>query len=261
MRIYKERNGVYYVAFKAKGGRTATLSTGQRNRREAEAYVREAKIEELERASEVGALTHQALSRILAGGEVTLPAAVQMWKDHHSSRRKLAPTTIACSEALLNSWIKDRRLENFLLCEVDDAMIHNYVNGESSRSRTSRLRVLSAIKSLFNFCSEKGLCTGRPSHLVDVVLDGMPHSLRESREVLPFTDEEIEMLLRNSSGFWHAAITISSETGLRLGDVAQLEWQCVTDDLLIVWTDKRDRRVMLPLTDGLRNAIFGTKKL
>ena len=50
------------------------------------------------------------------------------------------------------------------------------------------------------------------------------------------------------SPFWRAACHLSLEYGLRLSDIAKLEWvSFLKPGKLIVWTDKHDRRIELPL--------------
>jgi hypothetical protein len=40
--------------------------------------------------------------------------------------------------------------------------------------------------------------------------------------------------------------------GLRLGDICALEWACLKEPgKVVVWTDKRDTRVDLPVDDDL----------
>ena len=58
------------------------------------------------------------------------------------------------------------------------------------------------------------------------------------------------------AAFWQFAILISWEIGLRLGDICSLEWDCfTTPGRVTVWTDKRDRRISVPLSDELQQLI------
>jgi len=52
--------------------------------------------------------------------------------------------------------------------------------------------------------------------------------------------------------FWTFAVTIGDELGLRLGDICQLEWECFRNPrTVIVWTDKRDRRIEVPISERI----------
>jgi len=50
--------------------------------------------------------------------------------------------------------------------------------------------------------------------------------------------------------FWYSVVRIGPCTGLRLGDICSLEWKCfdVAAMTMIVWTDKSDTRIILPIT-------------
>jgi integrase len=52
--------------------------------------------------------------------------------------------------------------------------------------------------------------------------------------------------------FWYCATLIGCYAGLRLGDICSLEWSCLQHpNKLIVWTDKRDTQVELPVDENL----------
>jgi integrase len=52
------------------------------------------------------------------------------------------------------------------------------------------------------------------------------------------------------------AVSQAKETGLRLSDIAQLEWRSFAEDgKLITWTEKTNKRMELPITNALRALI------
>lgn len=72
------------------------------------------------------------------------------------------------------------------------------------------------------------------------------------------TDEEVDALLANSSGELHLMIVIGINTGLRLGDVLNLEWARNIDferREIVVETSKTGKLVVLPMTDELHDAL------
>jgi len=55
----------------------------------------------------------------------------------------------------------------------------------------------------------------------------------------------------HTTGFWNAAVRLSYWVGLRLTDIACMEWASVSPDEVIVWTRKTHTRVALPISDPL----------
>jgi len=56
--------------------------------------------------------------------------------------------------------------------------------------------------------------------------------------------------------FWLVAVRIGKETGLRLSDIAQLEWRCVErPDEIAVWADKTNKRTSHKISKELHNLI------
>jgi integrase len=116
--------------------------------------------------------------------------------------------------------------------------------------------------SFFDWLAAKGYTTGNLAKLVPVDLAKLTMEQKEPKEKMAFTHQEIVNLLRitdpatkstGSSRWWHYAISVGRYAGLRLGDIAQMEfdnWH-VNDTIqkLVVWTEKRDKRVSLKIDD------------
>ncbi len=61
----------------------------------------------------------------------------------------------------------------------------------------------------------------------------------------------------SEKSFWRFAVICSRENGLRLSDIAQLEWRCVTDaHTLTVWTGKTNKRLVHKMSPYLEGALF-----
>jgi len=161
--------------------------------------------------------------------------------------------------------------------------VNEFVNPEDSYEKlTTRRSRLTAVKGFIKFCMAKGYCFTNPASLVRVNMRLMSHAQKEVTKQQPFTPDDLSRLLSHiDTGisnleadlmnntykgdrrvkredninarldwllFWGAACIISHEVGLRLGDVAQLEWDSVNDDSITVWTDKKNMRVKIPFT-------------
>ena len=56
--------------------------------------------------------------------------------------------------------------------------------------------------------------------------------------------------------FWLFAVRCSSTTGLRLGDICQLQWRCFGEPgKIVVWTDKTNRRIEHILSPELEEIV------
>ncbi|MEI6198062.1 MAG: tyrosine-type recombinase/integrase, partial [Verrucomicrobiota bacterium] len=61
---------------------------------------------------------------------------------------------------------------------------------------------------------------------------------------------------RSEAFFWLFAVRCSSTTGLRLSDIAGLEWRCFGEPgKLVVWMDKTNRRIEHPLPEELETMV------
>jgi integrase len=207
--------------------------------------------------SKVVDLTHQVVTQIVAGKNVLVPDAVKAWYEHVTGSKILSPTTIYNNLGFLSRWVGEMNLDKKSLTLIQPRDISDYVN-RGSEKRTSAVRKLSAIRSFFAFCQDSGLTYRNPASksLVKVTYDVFTHDEKENREREPFTPEEVEALLKVAGPFWRAAIRISLDAGLRLGDIAKLEWSSFKEGRLIVWTDKGNTRVDIPVSDAINEALL-----
>jgi integrase len=115
---------------------------------------------------------------------------------------------------------------------------------------------LAGLRSFFNFCSIRKYTDGDPSRLVSIKCHLLTHAQKEARVRQPFTEAEVKALLQatdprahaGADPFWYCAIAIGRYTGLRLGDICNLEWDCFTEPgKMKVWTNKSNTAVLLPL--------------
>jgi integrase len=152
------------------------------------------------------------------------------------SRADLANTSVSLiREKHLDQWLNDR---------------------ERTDKAASRRVDLASLRSFFNFCSIRKYTDGDPSKLVSIKWNLLTHAQKEARVRQPFTDAEVAALLNATDPrahadvdpFWFCAIAIGRYTGLRLGDICSLEWDCfAAPGKMKVWTNKSDTSVLLPL--------------
>ena len=140
--------------------------------------------------------------------------------------------------------------------DIDEFHLNSYINDTEKETTVGTRRYkLSALRTFLTYCVNKGWRKDNPAALVKVNIRKVPHRSREAKKKEAYTSEEIKYILANTDGFWRAAILIALETGLRIGDIVQLEWDCFTHDSIVVWTDKRDKRVDLKMSLRLHKTI------
>ena len=155
----------------------------------------------------------------------------------------------------IERFVKDTRIK--ALGKVDENVVHEWINNrdDTTTAGTRRFK-LACIKGFMSFCVVKGYIPTNPVLLVKVDIRRVNHARREAKKKLAFDEAEYLYLLNNvDSPFWKACIAIGIETGLRFGDIIQLEWDCLTPTTITVWTDKKDKRVSLGISDTLQRAI------
>lgn len=253
-----KRSGKYYVEVPTAGG-PRRVTTRCTDKADAKRVVSQSNVKELIIQANAGRLTNEAMSKIVGRGrKVTLALAVQEWSDWARSIGH-SEFSIKNMGGQMREWLRVAKTSHLPPSMVAEKQISAWVNDpKEALKATSRNMKLASVRSLFRFCAAKGYCIGDPSQLVRVNYSLLSHRQKEVRPRAVFTDQEIAILLSEchrraadgdlSALFWKAAIAIGRWTGLRLGDICQLEWDCLeVPGQISTWTDKRDRRVSLPL--------------
>lgn len=226
------------------------MSTKCSNRDDAVSVANQSGLKQAELAARAGKLTAEAISKILTGQRITLQGAMDAWLDRLSCRGR-SPRTVHNYKLFVQSFVNEH--SEMMPSSVTEDHINDWLNDSALTQKAgSRMVKLTAMRSFMEYCGDKGWCVGNPANLVEVNYSLMTHEQKEPKQRIPFTDEEVDALLHHTHQegleFWHAAILIGRYIGLRLGDIAGLEWACFEKPgKIIVWTDKHDRRVELPV--------------
>lgn len=248
MKLIQDAQGIYHAHFRTQKGTTGSVDLGTNDPTQAEQLAKEVHIPELETVSSIVDLSHQVVTQIVAGKKLTVLDAVREWYEQAKAGKVLSPTTVHANKQFLDQWVREMGLVDKPLTAVLPKDVSDYVNRGGER-RSSALRKLSAIRSFFAFCQDNGYMYRNPAgkSLVKVGYEVFRHEEKEKIEREVFSDADIQRLLQVASPFWKAAITIGRETGLRLGDIAKLEWDSLKNGRIIVWTDKANKRVDMPV--------------
>lgn len=250
MKLIKNKSGVYSVRFLTSSGKYSTRSLGVKDRATALKLVKEANIEELETAARVSALRGDVISSIVAGKKISVQFVLDEWKNYKENLSQ-SDQTIYTQESLLNAFFTHSGVK--YLHEITTNMISAYINNDDSAKSDSRSQRLSAINSLFQFSVAKCYIPSDISSLVAVDKSKLSHKQKESTPRVPFTEGEYHHIMRNAPYFMRQATAIAWWTGLRLSDIARLEWDSIDpkEMTFTVHTKKRDARICLPLNDPL----------
>ncbi len=266
----KKIDGTYHVAVHA-SGKTKWIPTGCDTQAEAEKVIAESGVERLSLAAKAGRLTHKAVGQILTGRDLTCREALEEFKKQRSVSQ--ASKTVANNILVISKWLKDAGIESLPPSEVTPQHIGAWINDKNSKwKRSTRQSALAIVRNFCRFCADTGWITSDPSQLVELDDSVMAQDQKGSGDKQPFTEEEVRRLLEAlhqdwrlsetkehelcrdpmDVGFWLVAVSVAKETGLRLSDIAQLQWRSFQETgKLITWIEKTNRRMELPISQEL----------
>lgn len=248
----KRASGVIFVKIKTPAG-VQWLSTGQTSYTKAREVVDMAMVDRLQMAACANALTPDVISRLTTGRRFTCLDVLAAWKEEATP--DLSPDTLANYETLLRQFFDETDHGNSPLSAVRRSTLGAWVNEKGVAVGSRRAR-LAAMRTYYKFASAAGYCVGNPAARVTVQVRDLFFAELEPKETLPLTPEEYALLMASPKlmGFYRCATALAYWLGLRLRDVACLEWASFQGDRVIVWTKKRGVRVSLPIDDPLLGA-------
>lgn len=256
MKLFLGKNKNWFVQFTGEGKTQHELDTGTPDREEAEQIVRDSKVGELEHAAKVMRLGAEAITRIVSGRRISLSEALKEWEKWMRETGHLSPHTVAANLRTVGAWLRDTDLGDMAPASVRPKHINEWINRESTHKRNTRIAWLSILRNFLLFVRANGWLVGEPAQLVRINLNALDHDQKETIHARPFSKGEIELLLGSTwNSFWYAAILLGAETGLRLGDIARLEWASFGEDKITVHTDKTNVRVVVGLSQRVKTLI------
>ena len=211
--------------------------------------VKEAKIEELELAAKINALTKDAITSIVADRNILFQTCVNEWVAF-SKVKSRSHNTIYTQSGQQCTFADKSGIKH--ISDVTSTHVSNWINEPSdSLGFNARGQRLAALRSLFSYAVANSYIVKDPT--VDVAVDAslLSHAQKETKERNPFTKSEYNKLIKHAEGFMKTAITLGWWTGLRMIDISKLEWASWNKDHLVVWTEKQDKRVSLPLDNPI----------
>lgn len=260
-------SGRQYAEIKrGRGEAPIRISTGTCDPKEAKKLVKEAGLDKIQAAHMAGTLTHGAINKLVHGHKMVMADFLDRWEESAKYRNQSASTTLR-NIRTIRRWLTETKLLNKAPTSIKPASLYDWVNKSDERTVSARRRDLSSIRPFLTYIATFAQCVDPDVLQVSVDTRVVGHTKRESRTQRAFTKPEIKKFMAwvpesDHEEFFAVASRISLATGLRLGDVCQLEWSCFSDPGKIsAWTDKSNTRVSLPvddtLTPGLAKALAG----
>lgn len=255
MRLVKNpKTGSYSAVIKTLSGKTITRSLRTKDKAEAKRLVKESKLAEIEAAAKIKALTRDTISAIVAGKNVKIKDVLEEYKNFRILKAH-STHSIYSEETIIEKFLRDQGLENSGISKITTKQIYDYVNSQGTDSLSHKNKKLTSIRGILSYALANAYILKDPSYGVAVDKSKLAHKQKEKRKQPPFTKADYERIRKKCSYFWSIAADFAYWTGLRLSDVARLEWDSFDSfsepQLLIVHTLKTDTRVALPLDDEL----------
>lgn len=175
------------------------------------------------------------------------------------------PNTAKTQAYALWQWYRSLKVgETFTIDKVTEAHVNPFVNSATEQvSRSTRNMRLAALRSLYIYAFEHLILVADKHRnpvgkLMKIRMRGVRHGLKENKRRQPVTEKQYNLLMEDAEGFMRYAIALGYWTGMRLSDIACLEWASYdeAEGTLAVWTMKRDTRIELDLTDDLYGGGF-----
>lgn len=244
--------GIYY--FHLPGGRKINLRTTSKT--EAEKLAKDAHLPEMAHAARANMLSQEAFQRLTVGRKVTVARVITEWKEWLATRRRSVHTIeryVGDVQRFVGSQSGD--LIGALTAKKADAFVNADVAVSTRACRHAALR------SFFGFCQASGYRNDDPSRLTEVSFDGLTHDQKEPNRKPPFSDVEMEMLGEIDDPFWKSAVLLGDAFGLRLSDVALLEWSSFASGRFVFFTEKTNTRVEVDIPEHVQTLLESLPKL
>ncbi len=289
MTLTKKPSGIYHASFRTADGRTRTITTRTKDKAEAKKIVATSKLKELEHIAKADRLTHEAIVRLTAGRKLTVQKALGQWRLHLETNSN-SPRTAKNYVDSVAAWMRDSKTADRPTTAIIESDIDQWLNDPESKSKVATRRWMRAgLNQFFIYCAAHNWVLRNPVTTVKIRYNVLTHEQKETTVRECFTEAELRQLLTGLMAdaarvdaeiarlteaeahantlephyyrsrrliFWAFAVQISWEIGLRLGDIAQLEWASfMYPGKATVHTDKSNRRVQVPISARVSDAL------
>lgn len=249
MKIKKDKKfGYYHVTYVSANGDTITRSLKTKSRKEAEKLVKDSNIAKFEAAAKADALTKDSITSMVAGKNQKIEDVIIGYEKFREMKCH-SKHSVYSEGTNINMFVRDYGIKK--ISDITTENIYEFVNRKDKGSLAHRNKRLTSVRGLISYAIANAYILKDPSYGVAVDRSKLKHEQKEKRKQPAFTKRDYEKIRRNFSYFWSIAADFAWWTGLRMSDIAILEWASFDGDHLIVHTLKTDTRIALPLDDEL----------
>lgn len=251
MKIVKnDKSGTYSVRYTAQDGSLRSTNLKVKSLTKAQDLVKELGIEKLETAAQLGVLSQEVYSKLAHGNLTKYSEVIKLYLDH---LRKLSRSgnSITTYLAIYNQFGADYKATDKPITKIKEEQLFDFLNRQDRTTLANRKLRRTAMNGLFKYAMAKGFTSSNPMLMVAIDKSKLTHRQKEADDREPFTYREYLDVLHQAPYFYRQATALSFWTGLRLGDCCTLEWDSLTHKTVTVWTEKKDKRVVIPIDHEL----------
>lgn len=249
MKLIKSENGNFSVRYKDASGSQRSTNLRTKDKREANRLVKDLKIEELEQAGKLGVLSADVITKIIGSKSMKYKDVLAEYEQHMRLSAN-SDNSIYTMMSIFEQFGRDFKLNDKPMAMINEKHIFDFINAEDGTSLGNRALRRSSLNQLWNFAQIKMYVLTNPIMFIKVDKSKLLHDQKTPKEKRIFYKREVDKMIKHAPYFFRQAIAISYWTGLRLGDIASLEWASIKDrNRMVVWTEKRDKMVSIDTTD------------
>jgi len=256
--IHKNNGPNWYAAYYGPEGTRCFKSTGTADKRMAMQIA--LKFEETAKQARTERLTMKRVRDTLSGiyasvhGE-ELPSDetgpfLKQWLQRKES--ELAESSLVSYQKSINGFLEFiGPRKNKPLDSITKTIVTNWRDSLLKRISPGTVRKqIKVLRAAFNDAVREGRARENPA-------DHVKLKKNEGRNRVPFTDEQIISLLGVANQEWQGMILTAYTTGVRLGDIATLDWDSVNLQAMEVRfvATKTGQSMVLPLSDQLHECL------
>lgn len=149
---------------------------------------------------------------------------------HNSDRIK--PSTFQRYEGIYRNYIKKSSIAGYTLKEVDIMKLQLYFNELAKTKTTSQLENINKVlKVFFNWCVNNNYILNNPTNKVSLKGNKSDKIIKKNKSVEMLSENEIKIIkeyIKNTN--FELLILLDFATGLRLGELLALDWNCINLD-------------------------------
>jgi len=249
MKLIKSESGNYSVRFRDVNGSQRSTNLRTKDKKEARQLIKDLKIEELENAGKIGVLSSDVITKIIGSKSMKYKDVLKEYEQHMRLSAN-SDNSIYTMMSIYDQFGRDYKLNDKPMAMINESNIFNFINADDGTSLGNRALRRSSLNQLWNFAQIKMYVITNPIMFIKIDKSKLLHNQKTPKKKRVFKEAEVDKMIKHAPYFFRQAIAISYWTGLRLGDIASLEWASIKDrNRMVVWTEKRDKMVSIDTTN------------